>query len=58
MNDRWEYKVLAPRNRWGMGETKPDRLAELLNREGAQGWELVSSVWMGAALKFFLKRRR
>lgn len=58
MNDRWEYKVLTPKTRWGFSQDKPEMLAELLNREGAQGWELVGTVWAGMALQLFLKRRK
>ncbi len=56
-NERWEYKVItAPISLWGI--SKPEATTEVLNREGMQGWELVSVVQHGARLNCFLKRRR
>ncbi|MCB1567985.1 MAG: DUF4177 domain-containing protein [Xanthomonadales bacterium] len=56
-NDRWEYKVvLAPSTIWGA--SKPKHMTEALNREGAQGWELVNATLVGMRLHFFLKRAR
>ncbi len=56
-NDRWEYKVVpAPTSIWGT--SKPEAMAEALNREGAQGWELVSTTLIGMRVHFFLKRAR
>lgn len=57
-SDRWEYKVedLVPGflNR----NLQPTAMTEALNREGAQGWELVNVVQVGLKMKLFFKRRR
>jgi hypothetical protein len=58
-HDRWEYKVVALGLGWRMlRHTWTEHAAEALNREGAQGWELVSSQWMGTQLTLFFKRPR
>jgi hypothetical protein len=55
--DRWEYKVIqAPVTVWGT--SKPEVMAETLNREGQQGWELVNTLYYGMKVHFFMKRRR
>jgi hypothetical protein len=55
--ERWEYKVVpAPSSFWGIN--KPEKMAEALNREGQQGWELVNVVAQGIVLHLFLKRAR
>lgn len=59
MNDeRWEYKVMkAPTSVWGTVEI--ETLTESLNKEGQQGWELVSvSLASSLHMCLFLKRRR
>ena len=56
-NERWEYKVMpAPVSAWGT--SKPEQMAEALNKEGQQGWELVNTLYYGMKIHFFLKRRR
>lgn len=55
--DRWEYKVIqVPVTVWGT--SKPEVMAETLNREGQQGWELVNTLYYGMKVHFFMKRRR
>ena len=57
-NDRWEYKVVpAPTSIWGT--SKPEAMAEALNREGAQGWELVSSsAHPNGGFQLFFKKNK
>ena len=56
-DERWGYKVLpAPTSLWG--SSKPERMSEVLNKEGLQGWELVSVTMLGQQVCFFLKRHR
>lgn len=58
-DDRWEYKVLkAPVSIWGA--IKLEGVAEMLNQEGRQGWELVSVAGDGLSQNrlLFLKRAR
>ncbi|MCK9537676.1 DUF4177 domain-containing protein [Dokdonella sp.] len=56
-NPRWEYKVVQASVSW-TGTIKPEQMAEVLNREGQQGWELVNTVLYGMRLHFILKRER
>ena len=58
-HDRWEYKIVnlplafrLMRSKWTVDAT------EAMNREGAQGWHLVSTQWMGTQLNLFFKRPR
>ncbi len=56
-HERWEYKVVqAPVSVWGT--SKPEHMAEALNKEGQQGWELVNTLYYGMKIHFFLKRPR
>ena len=56
-HERWEYKVVqAPVSVWGT--SKPEQMAEALNKEGQQGWELVNTLYYGMKVHFFLKRSR
>ncbi|MCX7562861.1 DUF4177 domain-containing protein [Xanthomonadaceae bacterium XH05] len=56
-NERWEYKVIqAPTSTWGT--STPELMTDALNKEGQQGWELVSTVYYGVKVHLFLKRPR
>lgn len=57
-NDRWEYKVEELKPGFLYRNMQPEHLAETLNREGVQGWELINVVAMGASMKAFFKRAR
>lgn len=57
MSTRWQYKVVEIKvNLFGANVT--ERAQAELDKLGAQGWELVSSVQTNAAdtLRLFLKR--
>lgn len=57
MSTRWQYKVVEIKvNLFGANVT--ERAQTELDKLGAQGWELVSSVQTNAAdtLRLFLKR--
>ena len=59
----WEYKVLTVKRpgTLKLTETPADsELTALLNREGAQGWELVNALGYGAmrGVTLYLKRPR
>ncbi|HMB57385.1 MAG TPA: DUF4177 domain-containing protein [Arenimonas sp.] len=42
-NTRWQYQVVDIRLKiFGNGKQHAERLQEELNRQGLQGWELVS----------------
>lgn len=61
MNDRWEYKVMTLKSEEGLRSTfgmgpDDDEAGQILSREGAQGWELVSVVLIGANPRLFFKR--
>lgn len=63
MSSAWEYKVitLARKGTWKFTETPEDpELNAMLNREGNQGWELVSAVQgnIGGPVTLYLKRPR
>ncbi|HET8899046.1 MAG TPA: DUF4177 domain-containing protein [Rhodanobacteraceae bacterium] len=65
MDTRWEYKVLSLKSEHGIkaafGASADDKEAtEIINREGSQGWELVSAVSTYATqpLRLFFKRPR
>ena len=63
MNDRWEYKVMTLKAESGLGAVfgvRPgdDEATDILNREGAQGWELVAVSLFGAVTRAYLKRRK
>ena len=58
-HDRWEHKVVNINlglrllfSRWSEAAT------EAMNREGNQGWQLVSTLMMGTQLAMFFKRPR
>ncbi len=55
---RWEYKVEDLKSGFLMRNLKEDALTELLNRHGAQGWELVNIGTVGVQMKLFFKRAR
>jgi hypothetical protein len=64
MAANWEYKVITLKH--GGGGLKftitpdDDEAMAALNREGANGWELVSAVcaYPGQPVMFYLKRQR
>jgi hypothetical protein len=65
MDNRWEYKVMALKSEHGVRSTfgmGPDdeEATVIINREGTQGWELVSAVSIHPAkpLRLFFKRPR
>lgn len=63
MSERWEYKVMTLKSEQGLRATfgmNPDdgEATDSLNREGTQGWELVSVIVYGAAQRLFFKRAR
>lgn len=63
MAANWEYKVLTVEREgtFKTSNTPPDdQLATILNREGAQGWELVNAVLAHYAqpVTLYLKRPR
>ena len=63
MAANWEYKVLTVKRpgTFKMTETPADdELTAQLNHEGAQGWELVSTVGYGPmrGVTLYLKRPR
>jgi hypothetical protein len=63
MAANWEYKVLTVKRRGfvKLTETPADNeVAALLNREGAQGWELIGAVGFGPmrGVTLYLKRPR
>lgn len=70
MGDAWEYKVVTLKpEQSGLFSTTtiPDdkEATAIINREGAQGWELVNAVSVSAAhairplpLRLFFKRPR
>ena len=55
VSDRFAYQVVEVKGGlWGL---KPQKLQEELNRFGAAGWELVSTMQThGLAVRLFLKR--
>lgn len=57
MSTRWNYQVVEIKFQM-FGKPMTDRAQEELNRLGAQGWELVSSVQSSSAdsIRLFLKR--
>lgn len=57
MSTRWNYHVVEIKFQL-FGKPMTDRAQEELNRLGAQGWELVSSVQSNSAdsIRLFLKR--
>ncbi len=53
--ERWEYKVMTVTpSIWG--EFRHDEVAEVLNKEGRDGWELVNSLLYGMVITLFFKR--
>ena len=54
MSRRWNYKVVEIKPTW-RGVTA-DAAEAALSQWGQQGWELVSTVWTGMALRLFLKK--
>ena len=62
MNTRWEYKVLTLKSETGFAAAfnimpKDDEATAILNREGAQGWELVGTAFnWGHPSSLFFKR--
>ena len=56
-NPRWEYKVVQAPVSWA-GTLDNAKAAEVLNREGQQGWELVNALLHGMRVHLFLKRER
>ncbi|MBN8922687.1 MAG: hypothetical protein BGP10_10735 [Rhodanobacter sp. 68-29] len=63
MSGSWEYKVVTVKREGFFVSThtpEDERLTEVLNREGAQGWELVNAsipTYM-SPVTLFLKRPR
>lgn len=59
-SNRWEYKVVPVKSAWRpfMPADFDALLGETLNREGAQGWELVAMHPMGMQFTLVLKRQR
>jgi hypothetical protein len=57
-HDRWEYKVVKPALGWRLLRRWTEHATEVMNREGLQGWELVSAQWTGMELALFFKRPR
>lgn len=55
---RWEYKVEDLKPGFLMRNLKEDVMTELLNRHGAQGWELINISAVGVQMKLFFKRER
>lgn len=55
---RWEYKVEDLKGGFFMRNLKEDAMTELLNRHGAQGWELINISTVGVQMKLFFKRAR
>jgi hypothetical protein len=55
VHERYAYQVVDVKGGvWGL---KPQKLQEELNRLGAAGWELVSTMQThGLAVRLFLKR--
>ncbi|MBI1248636.1 DUF4177 domain-containing protein [bacterium] len=52
MKKKWEYKTLKISTSFGFfsgTDFNSDELADLLNKEGADGWELVSVFDIGDA---------
>lgn len=58
MSTRWQYKVLEIKPKL-FGEGTTERTQAELDKLGAQGWELVSTVQSHATetLRLFLKRQ-
>ena len=57
-HDRWEHKVVCLKG-WSMiRSTWTERATDAMNREGAQGWQLVSTQMMGTQLSLFCNRPR
>lgn len=65
MGNSWEYKVMTLKSEKRSflsitGVPDDDEATRIINREGSQGWELVSAVWPVSTqpLKLFFKRPR
>lgn len=63
MGTNWEYKVLTAEREgtFKMSNTpQDDQLTTILNRDGAQGWELVSAITPNYSMPttLYLKRPR
>lgn len=56
--DRWEYKCEELKPGFLFRNMVAEKITDTLNREGAQGWELVNVVTFGAGVKVFYKRQR
>ena len=56
MSQRWSYQVIDIKPDFLGRQTKPEQLQEVLNRQGAQGWELIAiipgSTWVQKRLLF------
>lgn len=58
-HERWEHKVVSLSFSWRpFGDKWIVDANEAMNREGAQGWQLVSTQMMGARVTLFFKRPR
>lgn len=57
-SERWEYRVEDLKYGFLGRAMQAEALTETLNRQGAQGWELVNVVMYGAQMKAFFKRQR
>lgn len=56
-NTRWQYLVVDTKGKTNWLGKPTDNLQETLNRCGAQGWELVSSVPVYGHVRFVFKRQ-
>ena len=56
MSQRWSYQVIDIKPDFLGRQNKPEQLQEMLNRQGAQGWELVGispgGTWVQKRLLF------
>ena len=55
---RWEYKVEDLKAGFLMKNLTEEAMTDLLNRHGAQGWELINISTVGTRMKLFFKRAR
>lgn len=58
-HERWEHKVVS----LSLGlrllrSTWTEHVTEAMNREGMQGWQLVTAQLMGMQMTLFFKRPR
>ena len=56
MSQRWSYQVIDIKPDFLGRQNKPEQLQEVLNRQGAQGWELIQIIpgshWVQKRLLF------